>query len=149
MLSLVLERALATGEVIRAVKQSPRWKRRSDGQLGWKLQSSPPATAPSPTAPTTIEPPPPTTQPPTVVYEVTGDGSADLTIGNASGGIEQKTVNLPYSEELTRPPGGFVYLSAHLNGTGSISCRITYGGQVIQQASSQGEFVTASCSGSI
>jgi hypothetical protein len=84
-----------------------------------------------------------------VTYEVTGDGSADLTTTNASGGTEQKTVNLPYSEQLDPPPDGLVYLSAQLNGSGSISCKISYGGQVIQEASSQGDYVIASCSGSI
>jgi hypothetical protein len=92
---------------------------------------------------------PTTTQPQVVTYEVTGDGSADLTITNASGGTEQKTVNLPYSEQLNPPPDGLLYLSAQLNGSGSISCKISFGGQVVQQASSQGDYVIASCSGSI
>jgi hypothetical protein len=110
------------------------------------LYTPPPTIAPITLPPTTAPPP---TAPPVLVYEVTGDGSADLTIENASGGTEQKTVNLPYSEELTRPPDGFVYLSAQLGGSGSVSCNITYGGRVVQQASSSGDYVIASCSGSI
>jgi hypothetical protein len=90
-----------------------------------------------------------TTPPPKVVYEVTGTGSAVITLQNATGATEQKRVDLPYSEELTRPPNGFLYLSAQLTGSGSVSCKISYGTRVVQEATSQGQRVTVSCSASI
>ena len=81
-----------------------------------------------------------------VVYEVTGDGSASLTLRNASGGTDQLTVPLPWSQTLPLPPNGFVYLSAQQEGSGTVACKITYGGRVVQQASSNGDYVIATCS---
>lgn len=84
-----------------------------------------------------------------VTYEVTGTGSASLTIQNESGGTEQFEVGLPWSRSFNPPLDGFVYVSAQLNGSGDVHCKITQGGRVVQEASSSGEYVIASCSGSV
>ena len=75
-------------------------------------------------------------------------GDANITIENASGGTEQSTVTFPYSLTFVREPGSFVYISGQLQGTGTISCQITSGGQVVETATSTGQFVIAGCSGS-
>jgi hypothetical protein len=109
------------------------------------------ALAPVPTAPPATVPPPPTTAyvPPQVTYLVDGDGSASLTLQNPSGGTDQMTVSLPWTETFPAPPDGFVYVSAQQEGSGLVHCKITYGSTVIQEASSSGDYVIASCSGSV
>ena len=44
---------------------------------------------------------------------------------------------------------GFVYISAQLQSSGTVTCEIKKGDQVIQSATSSGEYVIASCSGSV
>ncbi len=112
----------------------------------------PPPTAPPTTAPpTTAYVPPP---PPSVTYDLTGQGSVSVTLQNASGGTEQFETGLPYHLDLG-PAGtfgglsGFVYISAQLQSSGSVTCEIKKGGQVIQTATSTGQYVIASCSGSV
>jgi hypothetical protein len=114
--------------------------------------TSPPPTTPPPTAPPTTRyvPPPP----PSVTYDLTGRGSVSVTLQNASGGTEQFETPLPYHLDLG-PAGtfgglsGFVYISAQLQDTGSVTCTIKKGDQVIQTATSTGQYVIASCSGSV
>jgi hypothetical protein len=76
-------------------------------------------------------------------------GDAFVTLSNGSGGVQQMTVSLPFSLTIPRPPDGFVYISGQLQGTGGIACAITQGGTLIQQAVSTGQFVIATCSGSV
>lgn len=97
---------------------------------------------------------PPTNQATTyqVKYEITGNPkkeSASLTYENETGNTEQKDVTMPWTEEFTASKGDFLYLSAQLDGNGSITCKIYLNGIVWQEATSQGEFVIASCSGSV
>jgi hypothetical protein len=83
----------------------------------------------------------------TITYRVTGNGSADLTLENASGNTEQYTVGLPYSKSFLVNPGAYLYISAQQTGSGNVTCDILANGQVIETASSSGEYVIASCSG--
>ena len=83
----------------------------------------------------------------TITYRVTGNGSADLTLENASGNTEQLTAPLPWSRTFISSPGSFVYISAQLNGTGNVQCDILSNGTVIETATSSGEYVIADCSG--
>ena len=71
------------------------------------------------------------------------------TLENATGGTDQYTVSLPWSLSFPRPLGGFVYVSAQQEGSGTVHCKITYGSRVIQEASSNGDYVIASCSGTV
>lgn len=87
-----------------------------------------------------------------VVYTVEGSGNqASLTYRNASGGTEQRTVNLPWEFSYTAESGHFTYVSAQVRDSGSrsIQCKITHDGATIEEANSEGEFVIAECSGTI
>jgi hypothetical protein len=119
--------------------------------------TAPPTTAPSTTAPSTTAlpttryvPPPP----PSVTYDLTGQGAVSVTLENASGGTEQFETPLPFHRDLG-PAGtfgglsGFVYISAQLQDSGTVTCTIKKGDQVIQTATSTGQYVIASCSGSV
>jgi hypothetical protein len=92
--------------------------------------------------------PPPPPPPPSVTYDLTGQGSVSVTLQNASGGTEQFDTRLPYHLDLG-PASGFVYISAQLQNTGTVTCEIKQGDQVIQNATSTGQYVIASCSGSV
>jgi hypothetical protein len=115
----------------------------------------PPTAAPTTTAPpTTRYVPPPPPPPPSVTYDLSGQGRVMVTMQNASGGTEQFETGLPYHLDLG-PSGtfggvsGFVYISAQLQSSGSVTCEIKKGEQVIQTATSSGQYVIASCSGSV
>lgn len=75
-------------------------------------------------------------------------GDASITIANASGGTEQTTVAFPYQLTFRRPVGSFIYISGQLGGDGNITCTAYSNGWVVQTATSSGQFVIASCSGS-
>jgi hypothetical protein len=113
----------------------------------------PAATVP-PTVFTPPSPPPPPPPPPSVTYDLTGQGTVFVTMQNASGGTEQFETRLPYHLDLG-PAGtfgglsGFVYISAQLQSSGTVTCQIKKGEQVIQTATSTGQYVIASCSGSV
>lgn len=86
-----------------------------------------------------------------VKYEVSGSPvkeSASLTYENETGNTEQKDVTMPWTETFTAAPGDFLYVSAQIDGNGTITCKIYLDGVVWQEATSRGEFVIASCSGS-
>lgn len=76
------------------------------------------------------------------------NGFVDLTYTNATGGIEQKKADTPWTQTITVKPGTFVSVSAQATRAMTVNCRITSGGSVIQEATSRGEYVIASCSGS-
>ena len=85
----------------------------------------------------------------TITYQVTGTGSTvDLTYENASGNTEQLEHSLPWTLVFKAEPGAFLYVSAQINGTGTVSCNILKNGTVIKSAKSSGEYVIATCSGS-
>jgi hypothetical protein len=87
-----------------------------------------------------------------VTYRVSGSGlRASLTYNNAQENTEQQDVSLNWEEQFDASPGQFLYVSAQSddNGRRSISCSITVNGVVVEQAESTGEYVIATCSGSV
>jgi hypothetical protein len=81
-------------------------------------------------------------------YKVLGDGTADLTYENKSGGTEQITVNLPWSLNINPVVRGqYLYISAQINGTGNVSCYILIDGITFKSSKSSGEYVIATCDG--
>jgi hypothetical protein len=93
-------------------------------------------------------PPPPPPPPPSVTYDLTGQGTVSVTLQNATGGTEQFETRLPYHLDLGGL-SGFAYISAQLEDTGTVTCTIKQGDQVIQTATSTGQYVIASCSGRV
>jgi hypothetical protein len=91
-------------------------------------------------------PPPLPPPPPSVTYDLTGQGTVSVTMQNASGGTEQFETRLPYHLDLGGA-SGFVYISAQLQDTGTVTCEIKQGDQVVQTATSTGQYVIATCSG--
>jgi len=88
-----------------------------------------------------------------ITYEIGGTtSSASLTMESASGNTEQiDPVRVPWSKSMgSLDCGAFVYLSAQNNNdTGSITCKIKAWSLTIEEASSSGAYVIASCSGSV
>ena len=82
-----------------------------------------------------------------VSYELTGHGSVSVTMW-ASGDPEQLTTTLPYHLDLGAVDG-FVFISAQLQGEGTVTCTIKQGDRVIQTATSSGHDRIATCSGSV
>jgi hypothetical protein len=94
-----------------------------------------------------------------VEYRVLGNSySADVTYENAGGNTEQKELN--QSTPFNRSPwtlalpnmeaGDFVYISAQTNHRGAtIGCEIRVNGAVVESATSEGDYVIATCSGSV
>jgi Mycobacterium membrane protein len=87
----------------------------------------------------------------TIRYEVTGDsGTANNVTYMINQGEQQETnVALPWSKEFTAD-GKFqaFVVNAQNAGAGSISCKITVAGQVINQQTSNGQYAVVMCSGS-
>lgn len=87
-----------------------------------------------------------------VVYRVKGTAQlVDVTMRNQTGNTEQiSNVKVPNAQEYTMERGDFVYISAQNQGeTGSVTCEIEVNGVVVETATSTGEFVIATCSGSV
>lgn len=104
------------------------------------------------------EPPPPTRQPviedvPTVVYRVLGKPStarASVTYENAGNNTEQQDLaKLPWELSFTARRRQFVYVSAQLDNGFEITCQIEVNGVIIEEATSSGRFVIASCAGAV
>jgi hypothetical protein len=88
----------------------------------------------------------------TVKYEVTCSPSGfDITYENSSGNTEQKTISSgSWTTTFTGNQGNFVYISAQAdNENANITAKIYYQGDVIEQASSSGDYVIATASGSL
>lgn len=88
-----------------------------------------------------------------ITYEVTGKtaGSITYTTDGAGSQEQQSDVKLPWRKTINVPSGfAFVSILAQNGGKGQISCKITDGtGKVIKQATSNGAYAIASCSGSV
>lgn len=87
-----------------------------------------------------------------VRYEVVGSAeSVNITFENAGGGISQMAnVALPWSHSFSADPGDYVYLFAQNQGkNGSITVTIYKDGDVFKRATSEGEYVVASVSGTL
>ena len=85
-----------------------------------------------------------------VTYEVSGTAKgASVTYINETGNTQQEDVQLPWKETFRVERGEFVYVSAQSRDDGgrSISCTISGDGEVLEEATSNGRFVIAQCSG--
>jgi hypothetical protein len=88
----------------------------------------------------------------TVKYEVTCSPSGFyITYENSSGNTEQKTISSgSWTTTFTGNQGYFVYISAQAdNENANITAKIYYQGDIIEQASSSGDYVIATASGSL
>jgi hypothetical protein len=94
----------------------------------------------------------------TVTYEVVGSArSVDVTMRTPSGTSQQSSVDVPLTRkgggpmDFQMPAGSFAYLSAQNNGrSGTVTCRIRIGvSRVVSEVSSSGEYVIATCSGTV
>ena len=85
-----------------------------------------------------------------VLYRVVG-AHFDVTYANASGATEQQDGKVRrFQREFDAPAGAFLYLSAQNNDEdGGVRCMIDIDGKRVQYASSQGDYVIASCSASV
>jgi hypothetical protein len=85
-----------------------------------------------------------------VTYSVTGSKGryVNLTYTNASGGTEQVSKRMPWTETFTVKRGEHLYLSAQADSVAtSVTCLIIANDQKIEEAKSSGDYVIASCSG--
>lgn len=88
----------------------------------------------------------------TVKYEVSCTPSGfDITYKNSSGNTEQKDISSgSWSTSFTGDSEDFVYISAQAdNENATITAKIYYKGNVIEQATSSGDYVIATASGSL
>lgn len=87
-----------------------------------------------------------------VTYSITASesGSALITFSeDANFNLSQENgAELPWTKDLTIPAGGFriLSLSAQNSGGGDISCSISVGGQVVDTATSSGDYAIVTCS---
>ena len=87
-----------------------------------------------------------------VEYRISGSTSrVDLTYENGDGATEQKSdARVPWSLKFKGVSGQFLYISAQNQlSSGSVTCEIRLNGEVVKTATSNGEYVIASCSGKI
>ena len=88
----------------------------------------------------------------TVKYEVNCSPSGfDITYENSSGNTEQKSISSnSWVTTFTGNQGDFVYISAQAkNENATITVKISYQGDVIEEASSSGDYVIATASGNL
>lgn len=87
----------------------------------------------------------------TIRYDITGDSGVaqNVTYMISQGEQQETSVKLPWSKEFTAERGFDTFVVKAQNaGTGSISCKITVGGKVINQQVSNGRYAVVMCSGS-
>lgn len=88
----------------------------------------------------------------TVQYVVNCSPSGfDITYTNSSGNTEKKTISsTSWSTSFEGTSGDFVYISAQANNeNATVTTEIYYGGEKIETATSTGDYVIATASGSI
>lgn len=105
---------------------------------------------------TQSSPPPPATTPASdrsqVTYSITASESVSALITYAEDAnfnlAQENGAALPWTKDLTIPAGGFriLSLSAQNSGGGEISCSISVGGQVVDTATSSGDYAIVTCS---
>jgi len=105
--------------------------------------------------------PPSPAKPPHVVFYAEGDGTSTgaVTLRSESGGVLQKDVKLPMGDETTGTPGtasdqfkrgADLYISLqNKEAAGKVTCRIEVDGKVIDQATSEGPYKVAVCTGKV
>ena len=85
----------------------------------------------------------------TVVYEVTGDGPAEIVYTETLGESPQRVSNakLPWKLTTTMEGATLVSVTAIRSDadSGTISCRATVDGEEVARRSGEGAFATASC----
>lgn len=84
----------------------------------------------------------------------TAGGEISLTYTNGDGNTEQRNITVeamsPWDQAYEMQSGEFVSISAQRGaGGGDVRCTITADNERIERAESSGEFVIASCSGSV
>lgn len=82
-----------------------------------------------------------------VVYKVTCS-SCDLTYSDSGGNTQQVSMSSTWELKFDADKGQFLYVSAQHNNTGSVSVSIKCQGKNIDDATSSGEYVIATASGS-
>jgi hypothetical protein len=84
----------------------------------------------------------------TIRYQVNGSaGTAEyVTYAIDYGQQFESNVPLPWTKQITAPPGRVYVLSAQSSGTGSITCTISIDGKVVSNVSSTGTPARAACS---
>lgn len=84
-------------------------------------------------------------------YRLTSDNQfakASITLENATGNTEQfQDVDLPYELSFTAVEEQFLYISGQVDRDASITCELLLNGVVQEEATSDGEYVIATCSG--
>ena len=74
----------------------------------------------------------------------------DITYNNQDGNTEQMDVSsVTWNKKMVTTSGYFAYISAQVDGSGTITCKIKLNGIVVEQATSKGEYVIATCSGRV
>lgn len=89
--------------------------------------------------------------PRSVTYRITGTtGNVDVTLTNASGGMEQQNIKPPYELSFTGASGQALYISGQNKwNAGVVTCEILIDGKVAQTATSNAAFGVATCSGKV
>lgn len=83
----------------------------------------------------------------TVVLEVSGPATADITYGIGADQSQETDATVPWRKELTSDNAVLItVLLAQSKGTGPINCKITVDGAVVKQNTSTGEFAIVTCS---
>lgn len=81
-----------------------------------------------------------------VVLEITGPKTADITYGLGTDQSQEQGAALPWKKELTsKDKILLVTVLAQNKGTGEISCRITVDGKVVKENKSSGQYATVTC----
>ena len=82
-----------------------------------------------------------------IKYVIKGTArSALLTYYNATGGMEQKNISVPFEMNLNVDFGALLSLVAQNSGTGSITCEIWTNGQLTKTSTSTAEYGVVTCS---
>jgi hypothetical protein len=116
---------------------------------GGKSDSKPAAQSPATTSPdsghSAKATPPPSTRkktPQTVTYAVTGTGGADVQYGPA-GSSAQGSVPMTVTKPLRNVQ--YYSITAQLQGSGHVTCRLKVNGTVISQSTASGSYNIATC----
>ena len=86
-----------------------------------------------------------------IMYKVTSTPSGfDITYENSGGNTEQKTItSSSWTTSFTSSSGDFIYISAQAdNKNATITSNIYFEGEIIETATSSGDYVIATASGS-
>ncbi|MEU4576564.1 hypothetical protein [Nonomuraea sp. NPDC023979] len=104
-----------------------------------------------PAPPPSATPAPIDTGPRTVVYRIGGTAHVgDITVQTASGVEQTADALLPAEVSYEMPPGSFASVFVqNAAAEGSVSCEIVVDGTTVSRNSSEGEYVIASCDGTV